>query len=93
MNTKTQSAVAKTPLKTPEAKKSTVPAMSAEVSELFVAELAARRARLREILRLIRLEATREIEGSTRPAPRRGCRRTRASRGRTEAAMRAGGGN
>ena len=91
MNTKMQSALAKTPLRTREAKKSEGPESSADVSELLMVELTARRARLREILRLIQMEAARETQNPTGPAPRRGCRRTPAAGRLTPAAMRAGG--
>jgi len=48
-------------------------AASANASDLLMAELADRRARLRELLELVRDEAAREAE----TAPRRLCRRPR----------------
>jgi hypothetical protein len=69
MNTRMQSASTKTAAKPRAAKPRTT-----DVGELFLFELAARRARLQELLRMVRLEVAREMEsssGSRRPVCRR----------------------
>jgi hypothetical protein len=51
------------------------PLGGSEVYELFVAELESRRKRLDRLLRMLTLEANRNVRGSVAAAPRGRCRR------------------
>jgi hypothetical protein len=70
METRLRSGTAKTRARTAAAKPKPA-ATEADASELLLAELTARRARLRELLQLIRREAARNLEIS---APQRACK-------------------
>jgi hypothetical protein len=83
-----QSALTKTGARAKPAKKPARKPRTPNVSELFLAELAARRVRLQELLRMIRLEATRESEFLER-SQGRACKKLPARRLRGQAAVRA----
>ena len=65
MNTRMQSASTKTAAKLRAAKEPARPPRTTDVGELFLFELAARRARLQELLRMVRMEVAREMESCT----------------------------
>jgi hypothetical protein len=52
------------------------PPGGSEVYELFVAELESRRKRLDRLLRMLTLEANRNVRGTVAAAPRGRCRRS-----------------
>ena len=89
MDTRRQPASTKTKVKTRPAKKAPGKSGPADVGELVLAELAARRARLQELLRLIRMEVARELGPGKSTAGHRACRRVPAMRVRSQMAMRA----
>jgi hypothetical protein len=79
MNARTRSAVTKTPGSGRTPARNKTQDRSQDVGELFLAELAARRARLQELLGLIRIEVAREL--AIEEPPRIGCRRAPSARG------------
>jgi|SRR5215472_4090548 len=89
MDTRRQPASTKTKVKTRPAKKAAGKSGPVDVGELFVAELAARRARLEELLRLIRMEVACELGPGKSTAVHRACRRVPATRVHRQMAMRA----
>src|SRR5215831_415587 len=73
MNTRMQSAMAKSARNGRTANRSKRQSSSADVGEQLLAELAARRVRLQELLHMVRLEVAREL--ALEPASaRRACR-------------------
>jgi hypothetical protein len=89
MNARLQSASTKTTAKARPAKKVAGESRTADVSELLMAELSARRARLKELLGLIRVEAAREMGSRRGGASRPACRPVPALRVRGKDALRA----
>jgi hypothetical protein len=85
-----QSASTKNAVKARPAKKAAVEPRPDDVTEMFLAELAARRARLQELLRLIRMEVAREMGSPDGMTSRRTCRRAPAMRVRNQLTMRTG---
>ena len=90
VDTRLQPASTKDRVKTRPAKKAPGKSGPVDVGELVLAELAARRARLQELLRLIRMEVARELGPGKSTAGHRACRRVPAMRLRNQMAMRAG---
>jgi hypothetical protein len=80
MKARMQSALTKTSASGRAANRTKRPAANEDVGELLLAELAARRARLSELLALIRSEATRQM--ALEQSVRIGCRRTVGVHGR-----------
>jgi hypothetical protein len=64
------------PRPVPAGAEASPPAGGSEVYELFVAELESRRKRLDRLLRMLTLEANRNVGGTVAAAPRGRCRRS-----------------